>query len=67
MRRPVRLALGAATIRALGLTFIPTQAAFAANGAAAAFTKSSDWGTGYEGKYTITNGSSSALDRPTCK
>jgi chitinase len=62
MRRPVRLALSAATILALGLTFIPTQAALAANGAAAAFTKSSDWGTGYEGKYTITNGSTSALD-----
>jgi hypothetical protein len=56
------LALGAATILALGLTFVPIHAALAANGAAAAFTKSSDWGTGYEGKYTITNGSTSPLD-----
>src|SRR4029450_4128994 len=61
MRRPVRYALGAATLLALGLAVVPVSQAFAANGAAAAFTKSSDWGSGYEGKYTITNGSSSAL------
>ena len=61
MRRPVRYALGAATLLAIGLAVVPVSQAFAANGAAAAFTKSSDWGSGYEGKYTITNGSSSAL------
>ncbi len=61
MRRPVRYALGATTVLALGLALVPVTQAFAANGASAAFTKSSDWGSGYEGKYTITNGSSSAL------
>ena len=44
-----------------GLAVIPVSAAFAANGASAVFTKSSDWGSGYEGKYTIANGSSSSL------
>jgi len=32
-----------------------------ATGVTAAFTKTSDWGSGYEAKYTITNGGSSAL------
>jgi chitinase len=61
MRRPVRYALGATTVLALGLALLPVTQAFAANGASAAFTKSSDWGSGYEGKYTITNGSSAPL------
>ena len=54
MRRPVRFALAAATVLTLGIAVIPANVAFAANGASAAFTKSSDWGSGYEGKYTIT-------------
>jgi chitinase len=62
MRRPVRLALGAATLLAVGLIVLPVTMAQAANGASATFTKSSDWGTGYEGKYTITNGSGSTLN-----
>ncbi|MFD8493679.1 glycosyl hydrolase family 18 protein [Amycolatopsis sp. NPDC059657] len=33
----------------------------AAGGVSAAFSKGSDWGTGYEGKYTITNGSSASI------
>ncbi|HLT10023.1 MAG TPA: cellulose binding domain-containing protein, partial [Micromonosporaceae bacterium] len=37
------------------------QAALAAEGVTATFTKSSDWGSGYEGKYTIHNGSSGPL------
>ena len=58
-RRPLRARR--ATLLAIGLAVVPVSQAFAANGAAAAFTKSSDWGSGYEGKYTITNGSSAAL------
>jgi len=62
MRRPVRRALGAAAIvLALGIAAVPISQAFAANGASATFTKTGDWGSGYEGKYTITNGSTSAL------
>jgi chitinase len=37
-----------------GVLLAPTQAAAA--GETAAFTKVSDWGTGWEGRYTITNG-----------
>jgi len=43
----------------LGLTVVP--AASGAGGVSATFTRGSDWGTGYEGKYTIANGSSAAL------
>ena len=33
----------------------------AAGGVTATFTKTSDWGTGYEAKYTISNGSAAAI------
>src|SRR5882672_6820460 len=61
MRRSVRNALRVAAVLTVGIAIIPVTQAFAANGASAAFTKSSDWGSGYEGKYTITNGSTSPL------
>jgi chitinase len=62
MRRSVRHALSAATILlAIGAATVPLGPAFAANGASATFTKSSDWGSGYEGKFTIANGSTSSL------
>jgi chitinase len=41
----------------LGFTAVPASGA---GGVSATYTKGTDWGTGYEGKYTITNGSSSA-------
>jgi hypothetical protein len=41
-----------------GLAVAPANAA---GGISATFSKVSDWGTGYEGKYTIVNGSSSAI------
>jgi chitinase len=41
----------------LGVVTVP---ATAAGGVSATFSKGSDWGTGYEGKYTITNGSTAA-------
>jgi chitinase len=48
----------AVTTMVLGLAVAPASGAGGVN---AAFTKSSDWGTGYEGKYTISNGSSAAI------
>jgi chitinase len=41
----------------LGFAVVPASGA---GGVSATFTKGSDWGTGYEGKYTITNGGSTA-------
>ena len=48
----------AAGALAVGLVTVPASAA---GGVSAAFSKGSDWGTGYEGKYTINNGSGSTL------
>src|SRR2546423_11771908 len=45
----------------IGLVVVPSQTAQGATGVTATFSKSSDWGTGYEGKYTITNGGSTSL------
>ena len=42
----------------VGLVVAPASAA---GGVSATFTKGTDWGTGYEGKYTIANGSAAAL------
>jgi chitinase len=63
MRRSVRNALRiAAVVAVVTAIAVPvTRMAFAANGASATFTKSSDWGSGYEGKYTILNGSTAPL------
>jgi chitinase len=38
-----------------------SRPAAGAGGVSAAFSKSSDWGTGYEGRFTITNGSTASL------
>jgi hypothetical protein len=51
------LAAAAATV---GAVFVIAPAN-AAGGVSATFGKGSDWGTGYEGKYTIANGSGSTL------
>ena len=59
-RRRALLIAGAAAVL-VAVAVVPVTRAFAANGASATFTKTSDWGTGYEGKYTIVNGSTSAL------
>src|SRR5690349_11663852 len=61
MRRKMRRALGGAVLLAVAIAVLPVSQAFAANGASAVFTKTGDWGSGYEGKYTITNGSSGSL------
>src|SRR5439155_13556026 len=50
-----------AVLLVLGIVLVPGQAAQGATGVTATFTKTQDWGTGYEGKYTITNGTSGTL------
>ena len=42
---------------AVGLAATPAQAA----GPTATYAKTSDWGTGWEGKYTITNGGTATI------
>lgn len=41
---------------------LPTAAQSQAAGATATFAKTSDWGSGFEGKYTITNGTPTAIN-----
>src|SRR3982074_1623449 len=41
-----------------GIAVVPASAA---GGLSATFSRVSDWGTGYEGKYTIANGSAAAI------
>ena len=61
MKRKWLSALGlAAAAATIGAVFVIAPAN-AAGGVSATFTKGSDWGTGYEGKYTIANGSGSTL------
>ncbi len=50
--------LTAAAALAVGLVTVPANAA---GGAGATFTKGSDWGTGWEGKYTVANNSGGSL------
>ncbi|MET0492329.1 MAG: beta-1,3-glucanase family protein [Actinoplanes sp.] len=60
MRRKRTLFLSvAAVVAAAGTTWIALPASAAA--ATAAFTKTSDWGSGWQGDVTINNGGSSAL------
>jgi hypothetical protein len=58
VRKPIRLA--AAALIAAAATLASTQPAQAAP-ATATFAKTADWGNGYEGKYTITNGTTSTI------
>jgi hypothetical protein len=55
-----RISLAVAAITAVILSLLVAPAANAA-GITAAFTKVSDWGTGFEGKVTITNSTTSSL------
>ena len=56
----LRRTLVAGVVLALAVVLMPATPALAA-GLTATFTKSSDWGTGYEGKYTITNGTTGSV------
>jgi chitinase len=47
----------ALTALVLGVAVVPANGA---GGVSATFSKGSDWGTGYEGKYTISNGGTTA-------
>ncbi|GGL15256.1 chitinase [Sphaerisporangium melleum] len=58
--RLIRLCAAALTAAAAVLVAGGTPASAAA--VTATFTKPQDWGTGFEGKYTITNGTSSTLN-----
>src|SRR4051794_20666288 len=60
MRRKRTLILAvAAVVAAAGTAWIALPASAAAS--TAAFTKTSDWGSGWQGDVTITNGGSSAM------
>lgn len=60
--RPRILAVAAAATAALVATGIVVAAnAQAAGTVTATFSKDSDWGTGYQAKYTITNGTSASI------
>lgn len=50
-----------AAVAAMVLGIVVVPAASGAGGVSATFSKGSDWGTGFEGKYTIKNNSASAL------
>ncbi|MEC3981414.1 cellulose binding domain-containing protein [Amycolatopsis sp. H20-H5] len=54
-------ALGLAAAAGALVTGLVVAPATAAGSVTAAFSKGSDWGTGYEGKYTINNGSAAGI------
>src|SRR5438034_6190392 len=56
----VMLGVGAAVVLAAGVALTATLAS-AAGSVTATFSKDSDWGTGYQAKYTITNGTSASI------
>ncbi|TCC29856.1 cellulose binding domain-containing protein [Kribbella sindirgiensis] len=55
-----RITLAIAAVTAVVIALLTAQAANAA-GVTASFTKVSDWGSGFEGKVTVTNGTTSSL------
>ena len=64
MQRTIRtsfLAVLAALATAVAATLVLTSPALAA-GLTASFVKTADWGSGWEGKYTITNGGTSTIN-----
>src|SRR2546423_11914476 len=64
IRHRARLALGLAAALVVGGTAVVVNAttASAAGGVSATFVKTSDWGSGYNGQYTITNNSAADLN-----
>jgi chitinase len=61
MRRSVRASLWAAGAVGLVAAMLPAAQALSAGSVTAQFVLASDWGTGYEGHYTISNGTSAAI------
>src|SRR2546423_13085313 len=64
IRHRARLALGLAAALVVGGTAVVVNAttASAAGGVSATFVKTSDWGSGYNGQYTITNNSTADVN-----
>ncbi|HZB50187.1 MAG TPA: cellulose binding domain-containing protein, partial [Mycobacteriales bacterium] len=61
-RAAAALSVAAALVAALLVCALSTSpSAGAAGTPTATFTKTADWGTGYEGKYTVTNGGTTTL------
>jgi chitinase len=56
-----RFAVGLAVVLAAAGVVVGVTSASAAGSVTAVFTKDSDWGTGYQAKYTITNGTAAAI------
>src|SRR4051812_4769731 len=61
MKRSSSLAIAAVAAVAAGGAAVWVAGPASAAAPSAAFTKVSDWGSGWEGRYTITNGGTSAI------
>jgi len=61
MKRSVRAGLLATAALAAAAILVPATGALSAGSLTAAFTLVSDWGTGYEAKYSVTNGTSTTI------
>ncbi|MEU6840560.1 glycoside hydrolase family 18 chitinase [Streptomyces sp. NPDC046716] len=66
LRHRFTAALATLVLPAAGLTAVtalatPSQAAAAASAVTATYAKTQDWGTGFEGKWTIKNGGTTAI------
>ncbi|MBQ1044924.1 MULTISPECIES: glycosyl hydrolase family 18 protein [unclassified Micromonospora] len=63
MKRSLRRALWATgAVVALAVAAVPMTTASAAGSVTATFAKVQDWGTGHEGRVTVTNGTSSTIN-----
>ena len=63
MKRSLRRALWATgAVVALAVAAVPMTTASAAGSVTATFAKVQDWGTGHEGRVTVTNGTSSTVN-----
>ncbi|NKZ02843.1 carbohydrate-binding protein [Actinomadura latina] len=60
--QPLRPRSVLSLLAVLLLALLVPATAHAAAGASAAFTKPSDWGSGWEGRFTLTNGTSTAIN-----
>ncbi|WP_422755303.1 glycosyl hydrolase family 18 protein [Micromonospora sp. WMMD708] len=61
MKRSLRRALWAGAVMALTVAAVPVTSAFGAGSVTATFASAQDWGTGHEGRVTVTNGSSASV------
>ncbi len=62
MKRSLHRALWAGVLAAATVAVVPAVQAFGAGSVTASFAPASDWGTGHEGRVTVTNGTSAAVD-----